>query len=55
MNPELDVQHPLNDDGTWMLHCCQCGTYVDDTEYEPAVDWVCDDCIETALAPVGES
>lgn len=41
-----DDQHPLTDDGQFMMHCTRCGTYVDDVEYEPALDFLCDDCLE---------
>jgi hypothetical protein len=42
----LAEQHPRNDDGTWQQHCTVCGTYIQDSEHEPAIDFMCDDCIE---------
>lgn len=45
-----DEQHPQMQTtfGTvWQAHCCQCGTYVEDSTSPPPVDYLCDDCQET--------
>jgi hypothetical protein len=41
---QLDEQHPRTADGRWMVHCVRCGEYVDDSNFEPPLDFLCDDC-----------
>lgn len=43
---DFDEQHPRNEDGSWQMHCCHCGKHVDDSEIEPAIDFLCDECLE---------
>lgn len=43
--PDLMEQHPFNEaTQKFQAHCNECGTFVEETEKEPAVDYLCESC-----------